>query len=97
MVDLVDFCVEWGCNIVTEEFEAGMKSPTFEVVLLACEKRIDNHNFMSIFHKSVDEMRPNEASASGDEDSFVGVRSIRGIKASPLGRTNHEFGIKIAS
>ncbi|PPQ79576.1 hypothetical protein CVT25_003458 [Psilocybe cyanescens] len=62
-------------NIVSDHFKVGMTNPMADGSLGAGKEVVENCNFMTEKHQSVNKMGANEASTTGDQDAFTLRRS----------------------
>lgn len=71
MVNLVTFNHEGLNDVVTNHLKVGMANPVADSGFRASEEVVQDGDFMTKEHQTVNEMRANEAGASGNEDALA--------------------------
>ena len=70
IIDVVDFHVEGERHVVTQGFEPGFVQEMFDVSAPPGEVVVDAEHLVAQRQQTVAQMRANEASAAGDQNSL---------------------------
>jgi len=62
---------KWLDNIMSDHLKVGMTDPVADGGLGASEEVIDDGDLMAQEHQAIDEMGPNETSATGNQDTLA--------------------------
>lgn len=70
IVDLVDLDIQRKADVMAHKFEARMAGQVIDIALVAGKQVVDAKNLIAAFEQPVDEVRADEARASGDQDAL---------------------------
>lgn len=69
MIDLINLKKDRLDDIVSDKLEIRVAEMVHNVLLTTCEEIVNNDDSVSSGHQTVHEMRSNESSTTGDDDS----------------------------